>query len=99
MAGFIRSLSELDGFLVELEDLKLKEESSDMKPFVQTPPGKEGKYVQPLSTSAVHMDSFHTFRLTEWNSEKFPLLLIDYYASFSQNDGVSEIVLTALHIP
>jgi len=51
MAGFIRSLSELEVFLVELEDLKLKEESSDMKPFVQTPRGKEGKHVQPLSTS------------------------------------------------
>jgi hypothetical protein len=34
MAGVIRSLSELDGFLLELDDLKLKEESSDMKPFV-----------------------------------------------------------------
>jgi hypothetical protein len=51
MAGFIRSLSELEGFLVELEDLKLKEESSDMKPFVRTPTGKEGKHVEPLSTS------------------------------------------------
>jgi hypothetical protein len=54
MADLIRSLSELDGFLVELEDLKLKEKSSDMKLFVQTPPGKEGKHVQPLSTSITH---------------------------------------------
>jgi len=54
MAGFIRSLSELEGFLVELEDLKLKEESSDMKPFVQTPRGKEWKHVQPLSRSIPH---------------------------------------------
>jgi len=51
MAVFIRSRSELEGFVAELEDLKLKEESSDMKPLVQTPPGKEGKHVQPLSTS------------------------------------------------
>jgi len=56
-----------------------------------------GHLVRPYPTT-VHMGSFHTFRITEWNSEKFPLLLTDSYASFSQNDAVSEIVLTKLHI-
>jgi hypothetical protein len=53
MAGFIRRLSQLESFLERgvLEDLKLKEESSDMTPFAQTPPCKDGKHVRPLSTS------------------------------------------------
>ena len=67
MVGFIRSLTQFDGFLVEREDLKLKEESSDMTQFVQTPSWKEGKHVQTLSTSMPHHCTYGQLSYTQDN--------------------------------